>query len=268
MGNKIGFIGAGNMGIAIIRGLVSSGLIKPNHIYIYDRNQFKMDALHEALGVLPVANIGELTQKSDRIFIAVKPDAVAEMLTKMKPELTPHQIVISVAAGVTLAAMESVIGASSKIVRVMPNTPALVNAAMSSCTPNSAVLADELEEVLSLMRSIGRAEIVPESLIHAVVGVSGSAPAYIFILIEAMADAAVKAGMARKIAYEFAAQAVLGSAKMVLETGEHPGVLKDGVCSPGGTTIEAVTMLEEKGFRAAINAAINTCIEKSKRMSE
>ena len=149
----------------------------------------------------------------------------------------------------------------------MPNTPALVNAGMSSITPNKQVSEDESALIVEIFSSFGRAEIVPEYLIHSVVGVSGSAPAYVFMFIEAMADAAVLGGMPRAQAYQFAAQAVMGSAKMVLETGKHPGELKDMVCSPGGTTIEAVKVLEQKGLRAAVMDAMQSCMAKSEEMS-
>ncbi|MDU2734411.1 MAG: pyrroline-5-carboxylate reductase, partial [Mixta calida] len=173
-----------------------------------------------------------------------------------------------IAAGVTLDALAGVLGHDRKIVRVMPNTPALVNEGMTSVTPNALVTPEETDEVLAIFNSFGKAETVPEYLIHAVVGVSGSAPAYVFMFIEAMADAAVLGGMPRAQAYQFAAQAVKGAAQMVLETGKHPGELKDMVCSPGGTTIEAVKALEEKGFRSAVIAAMEKCMDRSQALSK
>ena len=148
----------------------------------------------------------------------------------------------------------------------MPNTPALVMEGCTGICAGADVTEEELERIVGLMEAFGKASVVPERLMDVVVGVSGSSPAYVFMFIEAMADEAVAAGMPRKQAYEFAAQSVLGSAKMVLETGKHPGELKDMVCSPGGTTIEAVKVLEEKGFRAAVMDAMEACIEKSKNM--
>jgi len=147
-------------------------------------------------------------------------------------------------------------------------TPSLVNAGMTSITANALVSPEETDAVLAMFRSFGQAENVPEYMIHSVVGVSGSAPAYVFMFIEAMADAAVLGGMPRAQAYKFAAQAVMGSAKMVLETGKHPGELKDMVCSPGGTTIEAVKVLEEKGLRAAVMEAMAQCMAKSEALSK
>ena len=176
-------------------------------------------------------------------------------------------MVVSIAAGKTIAFIENGLGSSEvKIVRCMPNTPALVGEGCTGVCANKNVEKEELEQVLALIRSFGVAEAVPESLMDVVVGVSGSSPAYVFMFIEAMADQAVAAGMPRKQAYQFAAQAVLGSAKMVLETGMHPGELKDMVCSPGGTTIQAVKVLEEKGMRAAVMDAMEACIEKSRQL--
>ena len=160
------------------------------------------------------------------------------------------------------------LGHDRKIIRAMPNTPALVNAGMTSVTPNALVTPEDTADVLNIFRCFGEAEVIAEPMIHPVVGVSGSSPAYVFMFIEAMADAAVLGGMPRAQAYKFAAQAVMGSAKMVLETGEHPGTLKDMVCSPGGTTIEAVRVLEEKGFRAAVIEAMTKCMEKSEKLSK
>lgn len=175
-------------------------------------------------------------------------------------------MLVSIAAGVTIAQMEEIIGAH-KIVRVMPNTPALVGEGMSSISPNGQVTEAEANEVKQLFESLGKAEQVPESMIDAVIGVSGSSPAYTYLFIEALADGAVAEGMPRPMAYEFAAQAVLGAAKMVLETKEHPGVLKDRVSSPGGTTIQAVKTLEENGFRAAVIKAVQAAADKSREMS-
>ena len=164
--------------------------------------------------------------------------------------------------------MEDILQNKYKIVRAMPNTPSLVGEGMSSLCCNDRVTEDEILSVKNIFESFGKAEILPEYLIHSVIGASGSAPAYVFMMIEAMADGAVLGGMPREKAYKFAAQALLGSAKMVLETGKHPGELKDMVCSPGGTTIEAVKALEQNGFRAAVIDAMEKCMNKSKDMEK
>ncbi|MBF4675588.1 pyrroline-5-carboxylate reductase, partial [Clostridioides difficile] len=189
-------------------------------------------------------------------------------LTPLKELIDANKIIVSIAAGKTIESLESFIGSDKKIVRVMPNTPALVGEGMSALCKNSNVTDEELNMIKALFESFGEAEIVSEYLMDTVTGISGSSPAYVFMFIEAMADAAVLAGMPRQQAYKFASQAVMGSAKMVLETGKHPGELKDMVCSPAGTTIEAVKVLEEEGFRAAVIKSIVACIDKSKDMSK
>ena len=171
---------------------------------------------------------------------------------------------VTLAPGKTLQWLDAMFGKPTKLVRTMPNTPALVGEGMTALCSNEFVTEEELEKVVQIFQSFGKTQVVPESMIDVVVGVSGSSPAYVFMFIEAMADAAVADGMPRSQAYEFAAQAVLGSAKMVLETGKHPGEFKDMVCSPGGTTIEAVRVLEEIGMRSAVFEACKACVKKAK----
>ncbi|KAA9002445.1 pyrroline-5-carboxylate reductase [Affinibrenneria salicis] len=268
MTNKIGFIGCGNMGKAILLGLLSSQIVKARQIVGYDIRTEITDELARQHGVLTADGSAQLAQQCDIIFLAVKPDVIRTSLGEIAGVLKPRQILISIAAGITLDAISAVVGPDKKVVRVMPNTPALVREAICSLTPNQHVTPDEFSQVARLFSSIGRYERVPEYQIHAVTGVSGSAPAFVFMLIEAMADAAVAGGLPRKQAYQFAAQTVLGSAKMVLETGLHPGELKDNVCSPGGTTIEGVGVLEDKGFRAAVMQAVRASTHKSIRLSQ
>lgn len=186
-----------------------------------------------------------------------------KVLSEITSSLNKDSLVVSIAAGVTLDQLARALGHDRKIIRAMPNTPSLVNAGMTSVTPNALVTPEDTADVLNIFRCFGEAEVIAEAMIHPVVGVSGSAPAYVFMFIEAMADAAVQGGMPRAQAYKFAAQAVMGSAKMVLETGKHPGELKDMVCSPGGTTIEAVRVLEERGFRSSVIEAMIKCMEQS-----
>lgn len=268
MSKQIGFIGAGNMGKAIIAGIIASGQVAAGDIHVFDLQQSQVDDLVARFGVRGAASAAEVAAQADILFAAVKPNVITQVLADLAPRLKTGAILVSIAAGVTLASLAAAVGAERKVVRVMPNTPALVNAGMSSLTANANVNAAEIAEVVALLESFGRAEVVPESLIHAVTAVSGSAPAYVFMFIEAMADAAVLGGMPRAQAYQFAAQTVLGSAKMVLESGQHPGALKDMVCSPGGTTIEAVKVLEEKGLRAGVMEAMLQCMRKSEAMSQ
>ncbi|WP_075180425.1 pyrroline-5-carboxylate reductase [Pantoea sp. 1.19] len=267
MDKKIGFIGGGNMAKAIIGGLVAGGVVPASNLWIYDHKVATNQALQQQHGIQPGDSASQVAREADILFVAVKPNAVLKVLKEITGDLNSDTVVVSIAAGVTLESLAEVLGHDRKIVRVMPNTPALVNEGMTSVTPNVLVDQSECDEIVAIFRSFGRAEIVPEYLIHAVVGVSGSAPAYVFMLIEAMADAAVLGGMPRAQAYQFAAQAVKGAAQMVLQSGEHPGVLKDSVCSPGGTTIEAVRVLEQKGFRSAAMEAISQCMSKSEQMS-
>ena len=196
----------------------------------------------------------------------MKPQFYEDVIHEIRDDIRDNQIVITIAPGKTLAWLAEQFGKNVKIVRTMPNTPAMVGEGMTAACPNEYMTEEETAYVCTLLESFGRVEIVPERLMDTVVSVSGSSPAYVFMLIEAMADAAVSGGMPRPKAYQFAAQAVLGSAKMVLETGKHPGELKDMVCSPAGTTIEAVRVLEELGFRSAVFEAMKVCEEMSKGM--
>lgn len=265
---KIGFIGGGNMAKAIIGGLVKSGQVAPSNIWVFDRKAEANEALAREYGIQAADSAEALAREVDILFGAVKPNVILKVLKDLANQLKKEALVVSIAAGVTLDSLATVLGHDRKIVRVMPNTPALVNEGMTSITPNVLVEQPEIDEVVTMFESFGKAAVVSEYLIHAVVGVSGSAPAYVFMFIEAMADAAVLGGMPRAQAYQFAAQAVKGSAQMVLETGKHPAELKDMVCSPGGTTIEAVKVLEEKGFRAAVMEAMQQCMAKSEALSK
>jgi len=265
---KIGFVGGGNMAKAIIGGLVKSGQVAPSNIWVFDRKAEANEALAREYGIHAAESAEALAREVDFLFGAVKPNVILKVLKDLANQLKKEALVVSIAAGVTLDSLATALGHDRKIVRVMPNTPALVNEGMTSVTPNALVEQPEIDEVVTIFESFGKAAVVSEYLIHSVVGVSGSAPAYVFMFIEAMADAAVLGGMPRAQAYQFAAQAVKGSAQMVLETGKHPGELKDMVCSPGGTTIEAVKVLEEKGFRAAVIEAMQQCMAKSEALSK
>ncbi|MGO0884777.1 pyrroline-5-carboxylate reductase [Clostridioides difficile] len=265
---KIGFIGAGNMASAMIGGIVNSKLVEPNMVTASAYTQGTLDKIRANFGINTTKDSKEVTRNSDIVIVAVKPDIYDDILEEIKDFVDDSKIIVTIAAGKSIKDIEQIIGENKKIVRTMPNTPALVNEAMSSISINKNIKDEDLEAVVEVFSSFGNTEVVPEYLIEAVIGASGSAPAYVFLFIEAIADAAVIAGMPRQQAYKFASQAVMGSAKMVLETGKHPGELKDMVCSPGGTTIEAVKVLEEEGFRASVIKAICVCIEKSQKMSE
>jgi pyrroline-5-carboxylate reductase len=265
---KIGFIGSGNMGRAMIGGIISSGLVPASHLIASAKTQATLDTLSEQYGIRTTLDNETVAVESDIIFLAVKPYLYETVIKEIKDSVTDDKIIVAIAAGQTISRIESLFSKDIKLVRTMPNTPAMVQEAMSAITPNEHITEEETKMVVSLFESFGKAEIVPESLMDAVVGVSGSSPAYVYMFIEAMADAAVNDGMPRAQAYKFAAQSVLGAAKMVLETGIHPGELKDAVCSPAGTTIAAVAKLEEGSFRSTVIAAQNACSEKSRAMSK
>lgn len=261
---KIGFIGAGNMGGAIIGGIVKSGI--SGDITVSDKNTAATEALRRAHGICAAKGNREAAERSDVLFLAVKPKNVYEVIEEIRDSVSEDTVVISIVAGQSLKKLESAFQKPTRLIRVMPNTPALVGESMSALCRNDIATDDDLDVAKRIFGALGRAECVEESVMDAVTAVSGSSPAYVFMMIEAMADAAVMGGLPRGAAYTFAAQAVMGSAKMVLETGKHPGELKDMVCSPAGTTIEAVKVLEESGFRAAIIKAMEACREKSKSL--
>ena len=263
---RVGFIGCGNMGRAMLVGMIESGKVSADQIVVFDKAVTSMKQIEDKYGVTCVENSTEVLQQADLIFLAVKPAVYELVLQEIKEIVNMQKILVSIAPGKTLSWLEEKIGKACKLIRTMPNTPALVKEGMMGVCANVSVSDTEVEEVRQLCGAFTKTELVPENLMDVVTAVSGSSPAYVFMFIEAMADAAVEGGMPRSQAYTFAAQAVLGSAKMVLDTQMHPGVLKDMVCSPGGTTIQAVRVLEEQGMRAAVMDAMKTCIDKSRNM--
>lgn len=263
----IGFIGAGNMGSAMIGGILNASLATTSQIIASAHSPKTLEEIRTKFSIETTLSNEIVAKRSDILFLAVKPNKFDEVIPEIADHLKSGCIVVSIAAGKTIASIEEAFGQEIKLVRAMPNTPALVGEAMSALCANEAVTAEELAEIQTIFNSFGKSEVVPESLIDAVVGVSGSSPAYVYMFIEAMADAAVADGMPRAQAYKFAAQSVYGAAKMVLETGKHPGELKDAVCSPGGTTIEAVAALEKGGLRNTVITAQRACAKKSHDMS-
>jgi len=263
---KIGFIGLGNMASAIIGGILAKGMAKAEDIIGFDKFEGARENAKAKFSINIEEDNSQVAQMSDVLFLAVKPQFFPDVLDELKGQISKETLIVSIAAGKTIEFLEKGISSKHKIIRCMPNTPALVGEGCTGVCCNEQVTDDEFERVLTLLNSFGKAYKITENMMDAVVAVSGSSPAYVFMFIEAMADGAVKAGMPRSQAYEFAAQAVLGSAKMVLETGKHPAELKDMVCSPAGTTIEAVKVLEEKGFRGAVMQAMEACIERNKQL--
>ena len=263
---KLGFIGLGNMAGAMIGGILRQGLVKKEEILGYDKSPEACAKARESFGICVAEHNVDVTEQADVILLAVKPLFLSEVITEIREAVTMEKLVISIAAGKTIHWLEEAFGKELRLIRCMPNTPALVSEGCTAVCGNT--LAGEKDEglCLELMQSFGKAMSIPERLMDAAVAVGGSSPAFVFMFIEAMADGAVAAGMPRQQAYIFAAQSVLGSAKMVLETGMHPGELKDMVCSPGGTTIEGVRVLEEKGMRSAVAEAVFAAAEKSSRL--
>ncbi len=268
MNKIIGFIGCGNMGNAMIGGILNANLVAPSSIIVSDLNEKNLAQTAETYGVKTTTDNNEVARISDILVLSVKPNLYPVIIKQIKDQIKEEVIIVTIAAGKAIKDTEELFGKKLKIVRVMPNTPALVGEGMAGISPSAVVTKEELSEIVTLFESFGKAEIVDEKLMDAVTAVSGSSPAFVFMFIEAMADAAVLDGMPRDKAYTFAAQAVLGSAKMVLETGKNPGALKDMVCSPGGTTIEGVAALEEKGFRNAVISALRKTTQKSIELSK
>lgn len=266
MTKKIGFIGCGNMGTSMVGGLIKSGFINSGQIIISTKTEASLKKLSDKFNVITTLNSKDVVKKSDIIFLAVKPNIYKPIIEEIKSEITNDKLIITIAAGITIENMEQWLGDDLKIIRTMPNTPALVGEAMTAICPNKNVSEDELKYCIKIFKSFGECEVLEEKYFDGFIAIAGSSPAYVFMFIESMADGAVKLGIPRAKAYKMAAQSVLGSAKMILETGKHPGELKDMVCSPSGTTIEAVIELEKLGFRNSIIQAINKCAEKSKNM--
>lgn len=268
MNKFIGFIGCGNMGKAMIGGIIKANIVSPENIMVADLNEKSLKAAADEYGVKITTDNNDVAKAADILILSIKPNLYSVVIEEIRNHVKENVVIVTIAAGKSIESTEKSFGRKIKVVRVMPNTPALVGEGMAALCPNDKITSEEREEIVNIFESFGKAEVVSEKLMDVVTSVSGSSPAYVYMFIEAMADAAVLDGMPRNQAYKFAAQAVLGSAKMVLDTGKHPGELKDMVCSPGGTTIEAVATLEEKGLRNAVISAVRKCTEKSKEMSK
>lgn len=266
MNKKIGFIGCGNMAMAMISGIVISNLVSNKNVIASNPSQRSLKKVKEKYNILVTNDNKEVAKFSDIVILAVKPYKYYEVIDEIKTYLKENVVIITIAAGITLDNMSDALGGEAKVIRTMPNTPALVGEGMSALCANKNITKSELQEVIQIFESFGKIEILEEKLIDVVPSVSGSSPAYVYMFIEALGDGAVLQGMPRDKAYKMAAQAVLGAAKMVLETGEHPGKLKDDVCSPGGTTIEAVYTLEKNNFRGSVISAMESCTEKAIKM--
>ena len=266
---KIGFIGCGNMGKAFLKGILSSKLIDNQNTYVYEK--YNSEKIKEEFEVKLVSNENELAQKSDIIFLAIKPNDYIAVLEKIKNDIDEKKIIVTMAPGISIQTVEDVLDNGKnkiKVIRTMPNLPLMIGEGCIAYSFGEFVLDEEKNAMTNLFSKIGTAIEIKETLFDAIIGASGSSPAFIYMFIEALADGAVLGGLPRKDAYRLIAQTMVGCGKMVLETGKHPGELKDNVCSPGGTTIEGVKTLEEEGFRGAVIKAVTDTIEKSIKMKK
>lgn len=262
---RVGFIGGGQMAAALLQGALQSGVFQPEQLTIIENSPERREHLRK---IFPDVKIGEAIEQAeacDKIILAVKPQVLRQIGTELATRLPGDRLWISIAAGISLAELEKLMG-SNRLIRVMPNTPAQVGEGAAGMAAGSGADDQDIEWARRLMQAVGKCVSVSESQMHAVTGIAGSSPAYIFMVIEALSDAGVAGGLPRDIALQLSAQAVLGAARMVLETGLHPGQLKDQVTSPSGTTIEAVRALESAGIRSAMIEAVLKCIQRSKEL--
>lgn len=263
----IGFIGAGKMATALAKGFVGAGLVAPGQLLASDVVEAVREHFEQATGGRTTAYNPDVIRAASVIILAVKPDQVSAALSEIRPVLTESHLVLSIAAGITSARIEDQLFEGARVIRVMPNTPALVGASASVYTAGRWATPEDREWTNRLFSAVGLALELPEKLLDAATGLSGSGPAYIYQVIEALSDGGVAAGLPRDIATRLAAQTVFGAARMVLDTGLHPGALKDMVTSPGGTTIEGVHELEKGGVRAAFMNAVRAAADKARRMA-
>lgn len=262
-------LGAGMMGGALARGLVGAGAMPAAGLRLYDTHTAKAEALAAALGPGAAAmhTAAAAVAQADLILIAVKPPMVSGVLAEIGPALAPHQLVVSIAAGIRLATMETLLPGGIPVIRTMPNTPCLVGCGATALCRGASATEEHLQLAQSLFAAVGISVEVPERLMDAVTGLSGSGPAYVYLMIEALADGGVKEGLTRDTARLLAAQTVLGAAQMVLSSDQHPAQLKDNVTTPGGTTIAALHVLERAGIRTALIDAIQAAAERSRELS-
>ncbi|HXG17400.1 MAG TPA: pyrroline-5-carboxylate reductase [Calidithermus sp.] len=265
-GKKVGFIGAGNMGEALVKGLTRASVVPPEMIWASDVRLERLRELDRQYGIQLAADNVELVRQVDVVILAVKPQIIASVLREIAPVLTRRKLLISLAAGVSTAALRGHLGKDARLIRVMPNTPALVLEGVTAIARADGLEAEDLEIASEIFSAVGRVVVLEEDLMDAVTGLSGSGPAYIALVIESLADGGVKMGLDRVTAMTLATQTVLGSAKLLLETGLHPGALKDMVSSPGGTSIAGIAALEEGGVRTTFIKAVERATQRSREL--
>ncbi len=268
LGKKIAFLGSGNMAEALVKGLLASGTAQEDEITCAEPRADRREDLRKRYGVEVSADNVATAERADIVVLSVKPQIMDLLLEEIAPAIDHRKLVVSIAAGVPIASIAGKLGAGVRIVRTMPNTPALVGAGATALARGAHATDQDLAQALSLFEAVGTAVVVDEPLLDAVTGLSGSGPAFVFLAIEALADGGVKVGLTRQVAMTLAAQTVMGAAKLVLESGEHPGRLKDQVTSPGGTAIAGVHALEQGGFRSALIAAVEVATRRSKELGQ
>jgi pyrroline-5-carboxylate reductase len=269
LGLRLGVIGSGNMAEALIKGLLGAGVFQVPEVTASDVRASRLEELKRTFGIRTTQDNREVARASDVILLSVKPQIMAAVLGELAGSLAPEALVVSIAAGVPIAAMERALGQKARVIRVMPNTPALVGAGASALCAGRFAGERDVEVARSMLESVGTCVVLDdESLLDAVTGLSGSGPAYMFLIIEALADAGVKVGLPRYHAQALAAQTVLGSAKLLLDTGEHPGQLKDMVTSPGGTAIAGLAALEQGGLRTTLINAVEAATRRARELGE
>lgn len=266
--NRIGFIGSGKMAQAMIEGIIKSGEINRRNLIASAATETTLQNVQSRFDISVTLDNREVAKFADIVILAIKPEFHAAIIDEIRDSVKSDSMIVTIAAGITLENLESSFGRKLKAVRTMPNTPALVGEGMTVLCANDQLSETEKKAVDHIFQAFGETEWLDEKRMDAVPAVSGSSPAYVYMFIEALADGAVRQGIPRKKAYRLAAQAVLGAAKMVLETGDHPGELKDNVCTPGGATIEAVAALEQHQFRGAILEAMESCTRKIKALAK
>lgn len=265
---KVAVIGVGNMGSALVRGLVGRAGLAGRDVIAADADRARLQALAREVGIEAAASNRQAAEQSEAVVLAVKPGVLRSVAEEISPVLTPDQTVISIAAGVSCGRLQQWLGAARPaLVRVMPNTPALVGAGAIAVAPGPGLDAERLEGVARLLGALGDVVVVEEPLMDAVTGLSGSGPAFVFLMMEALADGGVAAGLPRPIAARLAAQTVLGAARLAMETGQHPGALKDMVASPAGTTVAGLAELERAGFRGAVISAVMAAARRARELS-
>lgn len=260
---RIGFLGAGQMARALARGWINAGLVSADRVCASDPVPQAGQAFHRETGANAGADNRETVATSDVLVLAVKPQMMKTLMAEVRPLTTPRHLIVSIAAGIPLRQLADGLGSDRRLIRVMPNTPCLIGASASGYAAGEAATASDVALVDRLLNAVGRAFALPESLLDAVTGLSGSGPAFVYVMIEALSDGGVRVGLPRDVATTLAAQTVFGAAKMVLETGSHPGQLKDMVASPGGTTIAGLHALERGGLRGALMDAVQAATQRS-----